>query len=1307
MLNRLRRLFTRGENKTLRSEAGRAYEQVLQALEAFLSAASWMNTYLYVQAHPELLSDDALAMLDQAIAAAQAENNGDAVAFYTEHRDLLRRCREFGTETAFAEKLGITVAELQARAEDAGSSASASWITEANEAEQRYLQTFAPWITKANEAERKYIQKGDLGALNHAVDTWNSILKHSKFRDAPVRIRLVVLNDAGGTFLNRYKAQRRVGDLDRALELWSQAVAAAPVDSPYRPMYLNNLGYGLRELYTGTGRPEDLKRALTAWEQAAQCVSPDSPYRASILTNLGGGLRELYTRTGRVEYLQQALHAHKQAMETAPPNSPEQLAILNNLGNGLRELYTRTGQLEDLEQAITVWRQAVQATPPDSPDLSSRLSNLGFGLRDLYTLTGRLANLEDAITLWQHALQATPPDSIERPTYLTNLGLGLRDRYVRTGELENLEQAITVWQQALKATSHDAPARPLILTNLGLGLRDRYARTGWLANLEQAIMVWQQAIQATPPDSPTRPLILNNLGTGLYARYAHTGQLENLEQAITAVQQAVRITPPDSPDLPTRLSNLGLGLRDRYELLGQLEDLEQALHVYQQAVATTPTDSPDLPNHLINLGLGLSTKYEHTGQPDDLEQMLRVYQQAIVITPSDSPDRPRFLSNLGNGLQARYTHYRRPQDLEQAISVYQQAVDTSPPDSPDRPMVLTNLGGALRERYGLTQRVEDFKQARTYYAQACELGKLLAPKVVLTASQNWGRWACERAVWNEAVQAFDAGLATVEQLHRSHLRRSDQQTWLSAAQGLHTRTAYVLIRAGDSTRHRRAVEVAELGRARGLGETLARDRSDLSRIAHNHPEIYKRYHEAAAQVRQFEHTGRELNQFSESSPAYRPHQDLVTQIRAARVELDAAIDEIRTIPGYDSFLRPPTYAQIAAAARPGTPLVYLITTPQGSLALIAPDTGEPESLLLDGFTEADLGGLLIKRENGEVVGGYLPGQLQGGTALTAALATSLPRLGEALVAPLAARLRDLHATGVILISTGLLSLLPLHAASYKVDGQIRCLLDEFDVAYAPSARVLATAQDELKRRSTGAPRLAGVGDPTEDLRFAAPELESICNLLPPRASQPFYRQEATRAAIWAALPTSTIAHFSCHGSFAADPLDSALYLATGEQITLRELVTGNTTALANIRLVVLSACQTAITDFQRVPDESIGLPGGFLQAGVPAVVGTLWSVNDLSTALLMFRFYELHMQGDAAAGLAPQSQAQALRMAQRWLRDLTYRGLDDYYKQRRQMGTAMKLAIRELNIKRMPPDDRPYVDPIYWAAFTFNGAAEV
>jgi CHAT domain-containing protein len=1503
---------------------------LIQALDAFLNARTWIDSYREVQSHPELLSDEALALLEQRIATARTVGNSRAVAFFEEHLSLLRRCREVGAAAAFAEKIGVRVEELERR-----------------KAKGAVPAVFASWLATAQQAERRFLQTDDRNALATAVEAWRQILEHPAFQTAPLEFRCAVLNYAGGTFLRcywtqgraadleraltfctealdttppdspdrpsilnnlgnglraryarsgrlddldaaiaayeqaldttppdspdrpgylnnlgnglraryarsgrlddldaaiaayeqaldttppdspdrsgylnnlgnglrvryarsgrlddldaaiaawqqaldttppdspnrpgylnnlgnglharyarsrrledldaaiaayeqaldttppdspdrpgylnnlgnglhaRYDRSRRLEDLDAAIAAWQQALAATPPDSPDRPSRLNNLGIGLRARYDRSGRLEDLDAAIAAWQQALDTTPPDSPDRPSILNNLGNGLRARYARSGRLEELDAAIAAYKQALDTTPPDSPNRPSILNNLGNGLRARYARSGRLDDLDAAIAAWQQALDTTPPDSPDRPGYLTDLGRGLHDRYARSGRLDDLDAAIAAWQQALDTTPPDSPDRPGYLNNLGNGLYARYARSGRLDDLDAAIAAWQQALDTTPPDSPDRPGYLNNLGNGLRVRYARSGRLEDLDAAIAAWQQALTATPPDAPDRPSILTNLGNGLSARYARSGRLEDLDAAIAACQQALAATPPDAPARPTILTNLGGGLHARYDRSRRLEDLDAAIAAYEQALAATPPDSPDRPSRLNNLGNGLSDRYARSGRLEDLDAAIAAYEQALAATPPDSPDRPSRLNNLGNGLSDRYARSGRLEDLDAAIADYEQALDATPPDSPDRPSILNNLGNGLSARYARSGRLDDLKQARRSYALACKKGQLLAPDIALTASQSWGRWAGERHHWKEAAYAFGFGLETIEQLHRAQMRRSDQESWLSAARGLHTSAAYALVRAARPGALRRAVEVAELGRARGLGETLTRDRSDLSIIERDYPDIYERYRAAAEIVRSLERTDRASADRQDA--AQLSFTDLANRIRAARADLDAAIEAIRAIPGYEAFLRPPTYAEIAAAAQPGVPLVYLITTPQGSLALIVPDgNAEPETLLLDEFTENDLNNLLLVRTGDKVVGGYLPGQLLGGEALTTALETALPLLGEHLIAPVAQRLRTLNATGVTLIPTGRLSLLPLHAATYTVNGASRCLLDEFDVAYAPSARVLSIAQREQQRRAAKGVRLAGVGNPTGDLRYAGAELHSICDLLPPAATTTFYEQAATRSAIWSALGESTIGHFSCHGSFADDPLDSALHLAAGDRITLRDLVAGDTTALSNLRLVALSACQTAITDFRRLPDESIGLPGGFLQAGVPAVVGTLWSVNDLSTALLMHRFYELHLHGDAAAGLAPQPPVRALRLAQQWLRDLTYKEMFAYFQRHRQLKAAPQRNLESVPVSgaRMPtdlieegralaedymldhPNDRPYANPIFWAAFTFNG----
>jgi CHAT domain-containing protein len=73
-------------------------------------------------------------------------------------------------------------------------------------------------------------------------------------------------------------------------------------------------------------------------------------------------------------------------------------------------------------------------------------------------------------------------------------------------------------------------------------------------------------------------------------------------------------------------------------------------------------------------------------------------------------------------------------------------------------------------------------------------------------------------------------------------------------------------------------------------------------------------------------------------------------------------------------------------------------------------------------------------------------------------------------------------------------------------------------------------------------------------------------------------------------------------------------------------------------LVVLSACQTALGG--EIKGEGlIGLTRGFLYAGAPRVVATLWEIDDRTTAEVMKRFYE----GMLARGERP---AAALRAAQ-------------------------------------------------------------
>jgi len=104
-------------------------------------------------------------------------------------------------------------------------------------------------------------------------------------------------------------------------------------------------------------------------------------------------------------------------------------------------------------------------------------------------------------------------------------------------------------------------------------------------------------------------------------------------------------------------------------------------------------------------------------------------------------------------------------------------------------------------------------------------------------------------------------------------------------------------------------------------------------------------------------------------------------------------------------------------------------------------------------------------------------------------------------------------------------------------------------------------------------------------------------------------------------------HFACHGVYdPRNPFASSLQLADFGALTLSDVM--SRLRLSGANLVCLSACETGITESQTTPDEFLGLPAAFHQAGAPAVSSTLWAVDDRVTMILMDRFYHFFRGAD-------------------------------------------------------------------------------
>jgi CHAT domain-containing protein len=149
-----------------------------------------------------------------------------------------------------------------------------------------------------------------------------------------------------------------------------------------------------------------------------------------------------------------------------------------------------------------------------------------------------------------------------------------------------------------------------------------------------------------------------------------------------------------------------------------------------------------------------------------------------------------------------------------------------------------------------------------------------------------------------------------------------------------------------------------------------------------------------------------------------------------------------------------------------------------------------------------------------------------------------------------------------------------------------------------------------------------------------------------------------------------------------------------ECLTLEEIFN---LRLSKCSLVTLSACETGLTDIRDSTDEYIGLPSGFFYAGATSIISTLWAVNDVSTAILMIRFYEIFL-----SEIRPPV-AIALRESQLWLRSLTVKALQEWVEASKLLSSEHKEVIKKQYKRGYKQDYQPYEKPIYWAAFCATG----
>ncbi|MDY7014527.1 MAG: CHAT domain-containing protein, partial [Cyanobacteriota bacterium] len=307
-------------------------------------------------------------------------------------------------------------------------------------------------------------------------------------------------------------------------------------------------------------------------------------------------------------------------------------------------------------------------------------------------------------------------------------------------------------------------------------------------------------------------------------------------------------------------------------------------------------------------------------------------------------------------------------------------------------------------------------------------------------------------------------------------------------------------------------------------------------------------------------------------------------------------------------------------------------------------------------------------------------------------AEAVPQISQMLLGPVVEQLGNKR---LVIVSDGALQYIPFAALPLPgtEDEQPVPLIADREIVHLPSTSTLGVLRQERAGRTPAPKQIALLGDPVfgpDDPRVTAEppvargdgrdrgidgllldraattadvgllrlpgtrrEVEAIMALVPEaQRSQVFdfaaNRDFATREQ----LSQYRIVHLATHGILnSTHPELSGVVLSLVDEggnpqngfLRLHDVFNLN----LNAELVVLSACQTGLG--REVKGEGlVGLTRGFMYAGAPGVLVSLWNVDDAATAEMMARFYRLLLrEGKSAAAALRQAQLE-MRTETEW-----------------------------------------------------------
>jgi tetratricopeptide (TPR) repeat protein len=858
------------------------------------------------------------------------------------------------------------------------------------------------------------------------------------------------------------------------------------------------------------------------------------------------------------------------------------------------------GLIQDLREWVTKSGQGAQA-------LAVGLQGLGDLLSRRYSVSGSVRDSSEALSCYRSAFaqNPTPAQQSGITTQLTQvLRPLLQDRFNKLGRIEDIDELIGLDRTLMSWTDDDDEPAASALWNLGLSLAFRAKIVSVTPGMDEAIITMRRVldlqVQLGIEDRDT----LSGLGDTHRERFMLRGDLDDIDRAVKFTRKAVDGADEGEGRLAAWQNNLCAALQTRFRSTGDPEDIAAAAIAGYRSTESGPEDDPQRHIHLQNLFGCLRILALASNSERDWDEAIRVGVEAVHLVSADAPHLATYLANLSGAAMTKFWATRARADIDLSVSFAREAVKLGEAYGEEGPLYARfSLAQALKARWEHTGSAADLDESYSSYLEAAARDSSAFWMRVRAAIEG-GRLAASARRWTEALEAFDRAIGLLPQLVSLQLSQQSREHWLSDVSGLATDAAACAIELGLEDK---AVALLERGRALLMTEALGH-RAAVERLRRTHPSHAARFDALRRELRQ-SHVGNEDENFGGFTDA---------RLKISR-ELAALVTEIQALDGVEDFLMPAEADTLATPIAGGVAVIVNVSEFRSD-AIIIDDAGLRTTRLwwltpkvvrfqLDTFTEALTDCESAWKDRNEY----------DFNAAQQVLCNCLEWLWKSVVGPAdqeITRPDRNNPVRVWWIPTGLLSFLPLHAAS-SAD---RSAVDLFTSSYAFTLRAIRQGNRKVSRAVTatplvvampetpGASALPHVMDEVAELRTIFGEVIDLVG------------HEATYPAVAAGLRHRRIAHFACHACPGTEtPSDGELLLC--DRATKKfSVVALNTLDLVDADLAFLSACETLRTN-ANLADEGISIGSSFQVAGFRHVVGTMWKIADVAAVQVVRHFY--------------------------------------------------------------------------------------